>query len=61
MNHVPAGAAPGVAAQAVGRTAWLLSYNYIYRTLMYVLMIVAPSCLLLKRPASGTHIDTAIE
>ena len=61
MNHVPAVAAPAAAAKTVGRTAWLMSYNYIYRTLMYVLMIVAPSCLLLKRPASGTHMDAAIE
>jgi hypothetical protein len=40
--------------------AGLLTYNDIYRRLMFVLMIVAPSCLL-KRPASGRHIDTAIE
>ncbi len=60
MNHVPAGAAP-LTAGTVGPMAWLLSYNDIYRTLMYVLMLVAPSCLLLKRPASGTKIDPAVD
>ena len=37
------------------------SYNDIYRTLMYILMIVAPSCLLLKRPASGTKMDVSVD
>jgi hypothetical protein len=59
-KHLSAGAPPEL-TKSIGHTAWLMSYNDIYRTLMYVLMIVAPSCLLLKRPASGTHIDTAIE
>jgi DHA2 family multidrug resistance protein len=61
MNHLPAGAAGNLAATSVGPMAWLLSYNHIYRTLMYVLMIVAPSCLLLKRPATGAKIDPAVE
>src|SRR5262249_32023935 len=61
MNHLPRGAAADVAARSVGPTAWLLSYNDIYRTLMYILMIVAPTCLLLKRPATGTKIDPAGE
>jgi MFS transporter, DHA2 family, multidrug resistance protein len=57
MNHVGPAAAAGIAVKAIGPTAWLLSYNDIYRTLMYILMIVAPSCLMLKRPASGTGIE----
>jgi DHA2 family multidrug resistance protein len=60
MNHVPAGSMAYL-AKSVGPTAWLLSYNDIYRTLMYVLMIVAPSCLLLKRPASGTRMDVSVD
>ncbi len=58
MNHVPAGAAAGASLKSAGPMAWLLSYNDIYRTLMYILMIVAPTCLLLRRPASGANIET---
>jgi MFS transporter, DHA2 family, multidrug resistance protein len=61
MNHVPPGSILGLAATTAGPRAWLLSYNEIYRMMMYVLMIVAPSCLLLKRPASATSIDVAVE
>ncbi len=60
MNHVPAGSMAYL-AKSVGPTAWLLSYNDIYRTLMYVLMIVAPTCLLLKRPASGSRMDVSVD
>jgi DHA2 family multidrug resistance protein len=59
MNHAGPAAVAGIPLTAIGPTAWLLSYNDIYRTLMYILMIVAPSCLLLKRPASGTGIEMA--
>ena len=61
ISHLAPGANPVVAVNAIRPTAWLLTYNDIYRRLMFILMIVAPSCLLLKRPASGAHIDTAIE
>jgi MFS transporter, DHA2 family, multidrug resistance protein len=57
MNHVPPGATVGAAISIARPMAWLLSYNDIYRLLMFVLMIVAPSCLLLKRPASATSIE----
>jgi len=61
MSHLAPGANPATAIEAAGPMAWLLAYNHIYRTLMYIAMIVAPSCLLLRRPASGAHIDTAVD
>ena len=61
MSRLAPGADPATAIKAAGPMAWLLAYNHIYRTLMYIAMIVAPSCLLLRRPASGAHVDSAVE
>jgi hypothetical protein len=61
MTHLAPGADPATAIKAAGPMAWLLAYNHIYRTLMYIAMIVAPSCLLLKRPASGASLDAALD
>jgi DHA2 family multidrug resistance protein len=61
INHAAPAVSAGIPVKAIGATAWLFSYNDIYRILMYILMIVAPSCLLLKRPATGTGIDVSVD
>ena len=44
---------PAALTKTIGPQAWLLAYNDIYRILMYISVVVAPSCMLLKRQVGG--------
>jgi MFS transporter, DHA2 family, multidrug resistance protein len=63
LSHVVPGQGmdPAIVVGSPGAHAWLLAYNDVYRMLLYIAIIVAPCCLLLRRPGSAVSVEAAVE